>query len=98
MDTLKRVSELAKERDISLSKLATMCGMHSATLYSAVQRGSQLSIDTIERICKGLDISLAEFFTEPGSKAPSSTASTQELSPEDMLILRKLIDEQKGKE
>ena len=98
MDTLKRVNELAKERGITLSKLATMCGMHSATLYSAIQRGSQLSVDTIERICKGLDISLAEFFTEPGKCSPSSIASGQELSSEDMVILRRLIDEQKGKE
>jgi len=98
MDTLKRVNELAKERGITLSKLATMCGMHSATLYSAIQRGSQLSVDTIERICKGLDISLAEFFAEPGERSPSSIASGQELSSEDMVILRRLIDEQKGKE
>ena len=30
-------------------------------------RGGQLTVDTIERICQGLNITMAEFFTERGT-------------------------------
>ena len=41
--------------------------LHS-TLKNTRARGGQLAVDTIEQICNGLGISLAEFFTEGGGK------------------------------
>lgn len=63
LDTMKRVRELIAARGISLNKLATMCDIKVSTLQMAEARGTQLSVDTIERICKGLEITLVDFFS-----------------------------------
>ena len=68
MNTLKRVIELAEERDLTLYKLAMLCDVSYSTLKNTQTRGGQLTVDTIERICLGLNISMAEFFTERGCK------------------------------
>jgi len=62
MNTIQRLYELMRERNLSLNKLANLSGIKYSTLQMAVKRGGQLSIDTIERICAGLDIPLVSFF------------------------------------
>ena len=62
MNTIQRLYDLIQERNLSLNKLATLSGIKYSTLQMAIKRGGQLSIDTIERICSGLDISLVSFF------------------------------------
>ena len=64
METMERVNELIAERNLSLYKLAQMSGISYSTLKNTAQRNGQLSVDTIERICEGLRIPLAEFFAE----------------------------------
>lgn len=64
MDTIARVKELAAERNLAFSDLSLICKVPYNTLKSAEKRGSQLAVDTIELICTGLQISMAEFFTE----------------------------------
>ena len=62
MNTIERVKELANERNLTLCGLALMCDIPSSTLKYTARRGGQLSLDTIERICDGIGISLSEFF------------------------------------
>jgi len=62
MNTIQRLYEIMRERNLSLNKLANLSGIKYSTLQMAVKRGGQLSIDTIERICAGLDIPLVSFF------------------------------------
>lgn len=64
MDTIKRVYELAEEKEISLYQLAKDSGISLATIKAAEKRSGQLKIDTIERICETLGISLSAFFAE----------------------------------
>jgi len=49
VDTIKRVQDLMQVRDMNLCVLAKKCG-------------GQLSVETIERICQGLGITLKDFF------------------------------------
>lgn len=65
MDTIKRVYDLAEEKEISLYQLAKDSGISLATIKAAEKRSGQLKIDTIERICEALGISLSAFFAEP---------------------------------
>ena len=65
MDTIKRVYDLAEENEISLYQLAKESGISLATIKAAEKRSGQLKIDTIERICEALGISLSAFFAEP---------------------------------
>ena len=61
-DTIARVKELAAQRGISLRKLAILCDVPYSTLKSTELRGGQIQVDTIEKICEGLDIPLYRFF------------------------------------
>ena len=65
MNTITRVYELLDDRALSLTKLAEMSGVDYSTIKMAESRNTQLSVDTIERICNALGITLSEFFAEP---------------------------------
>ena len=67
MDTIARVKELAAERHLSVHRLAQICDVPYSTLKNTEQRGGQLSVDTVERICLGLGIPLSLFFAEKGA-------------------------------
>ena len=67
MDTMARVKELAAERNLSLHDLARVCDVPYSTLKNTEQRSGQLTVDTIERICLGLEIPMSLFFTEKGA-------------------------------
>lgn len=62
LNTIERVKELANERNLTLCRLALLCNVPHSTIKTTERRGGQLSLDTIERICGGLGISLSEFF------------------------------------
>ena len=64
MDTIARVEQLAAERDLTLYRLSTVCGIPYSTLVNTKRRSGQLQLDTIERICKGLHITYHEFFPD----------------------------------
>ena len=64
MDTIARVKELAAERKLSLHGLARLCDVPYSTLKNTEQRSGQLTVDTIERICLGLEITMSHFFEE----------------------------------
>ena len=68
MNTMSRVEELVVDRGLTLFKLAMLCDVPYSTLKNTKARNGQLTVDTIERICHGLHISMADFFTEGGSK------------------------------
>ncbi|MBR2717597.1 MAG: helix-turn-helix transcriptional regulator, partial [Oscillospiraceae bacterium] len=50
------------ERDMSLLKLSALSDISYSTFKMTERRGGQLSVDTIERICRALGISMAQFF------------------------------------
>ncbi len=63
MDTIARLNEFMNDRGMSLTELSERSGISRSTLTTAVRRNTQLSIDTVEKICKGaLQIPLYEFF------------------------------------
>lgn len=62
MDTMKRLDELLADHETTLFDLAKASDINYSTLHTAKKRGSQLSVDTIERICAGLGIRPFEFF------------------------------------
>ena len=62
MDTYGRLMELLDERGLTLYQASKLCNLSRSTLTNARNRGGQLSVDTIERICDALGITLSEFF------------------------------------
>ena len=64
MDTIQRVRELANERNLTLSKLGELCNLPQSTIKNTARRKGQLSVETLEQICRGLGISWSEFFAK----------------------------------
>lgn len=58
----KRVSQLCKMRGISYYRLAKESGL-SESVLSSIRRNKNLpSLDTLEKICKAVNITMSEFF------------------------------------
>ena len=64
MNTVARVKELAKERNLSLRGLARACNVPYSTLKNTELRGGQLNVDTIDLVCRGLGIPMCLFFMD----------------------------------
>lgn len=59
----QRIYELWNERNISINKLCIMSGITQSTLVNINARpNTNLTVLTIMRICRGLNISLKDFF------------------------------------
>lgn len=70
MDTItaikERILHLCNERDISINKLATLSALPPSSVKNILYgRSVDPKIPTIKKMCDGLDISLAEFFSTP---------------------------------
>lgn len=62
----KRISNLCNERNITLNKLSTICGITQSTLNNIRNRENKsTTILTIYRICSGLEINIKDFFDDP---------------------------------
>ncbi len=68
MDTVSRVYALLNERNMSLYQLARLSGVSHSTIKTTEKRGGQLTVETIERLCDGLGITLCDFFRENKEK------------------------------
>ena len=61
-----RFQQLCADRGIRYNELATLSGVTPSTVYSMMdERRKDLSIITLKKLCDGLDITLAEFFSTP---------------------------------
>ena len=59
-----RFKELCNERNMALNELATLSGVTPSSVYSMINPNRrELRISLIKKLCDGLDITLAEFFT-----------------------------------
>ncbi len=58
-----RIFELCNERNITINKLANMCGLPPSSIKNILYgKSNNPKILTIKMICDGLDITLADFF------------------------------------
>ncbi|MBQ7924909.1 MAG: helix-turn-helix transcriptional regulator [Lachnospiraceae bacterium] len=64
-ETGKRITEICNERGISPEELAQMSGVALSTIKRIVsEEAKNPRIGTVQKICEGLKISLADFFRE----------------------------------
>ena len=62
----ERITNLCKENNLSVNRLASICGLRQSTVSNILNGNSKNpTISSIKRICDGLEISLAEFFDDP---------------------------------
>lgn len=61
-----RILSLCLERDISVNRLCTICGITQSTINNIVSgRNNSTTVSTVKKICDGLNITLGEFFSTP---------------------------------
>ena len=61
----KRIIKLAKEKNITLHKLATLSGIPYSTLNSfMIGKSNSPKLATLLHICEGFNIELKEFFDD----------------------------------
>jgi len=59
----RRIWELCQVRGVTLNGLGRLCGVTQSTLNNIVSgRNNSVTLSTIQKICDGLDMDLAEFF------------------------------------
>lgn len=62
----KRLLELCGERGLTINKLCTLSGVTQSTVSDIVNRNtSNTGIETIKKLCDGLEISIRAFFDSP---------------------------------
>ena len=63
-----RIKELCKKRGYTKYRLAQITGMTQTALVNILNQKSLPTIVNLERICDAFGITLAQFFTDDGSK------------------------------
>lgn len=92
-----KIREFRQQQGLSLEALALACDMNPAFL-GHVERGMRCpTIYTLERICKGLNISLAELFLEDAGNnaaiAEHINRKLSQLTPEQAQKIAVLVDD-----
>lgn len=70
MDAKARIKQLMKSKNISEYRLAKLSGLSQSTISNIFNRNTSPTIPTIEAICNGLGISMAQFFAEENKEKP----------------------------
>ncbi len=61
-----KILNICDEKNITINKLSTICGITQSTLDNIVNGNSKNpKLLTIVRICDGLNISMHDFFSDP---------------------------------
>ena len=104
MDAKVRIRQLMKQRNISEYRLAKDSGLSQSTISNIFVRNTAPTIPTVEAICKGLDISLAQFFYDEKAEEPVYLTKEQKalfecwmtLTPEQKAAIFTLIQSYKS--
>ena len=64
MDAHARLQQLLRERGWTEYKLSKECGLAQSTIGNIFRRNTAPSLITLEAICKGFGITLAQFFAD----------------------------------
>lgn len=60
-----RILDLCYDHDLSLNALSARCGITQSTLNNIITgRNNSITIQTVLKICRGLDMDLQEFFDD----------------------------------
>lgn len=104
MDAKQRIKELMAKKNITEYRLAKLSGLSQSTISNIFNRNTAPTIPTIEAICNGLGITMAQFFADEGNEAPVYLSHEQKaffdkwaiLSAEQKSIIEKLISSYKN--
>lgn len=76
--TLNKIELICKKKGITKYRLAQDANIPYTTLTNMFKKDTMPTLPTLQKICEGLDITMAQFFTEEGAKV-DLTKQQQEL-------------------
>lgn len=79
MEILDRIAQLRNKRGWSNYRLAKEAGISENSLNNLFRRNNLPTIPTLESICKGLGITLSQFFAEGGEPIELSESQREML-------------------
>lgn len=77
-DILKEITRLRLERNWSEYELAKYSGLTQSTISTWYRKNQTPTIQTLDKICKGFEITLSQFFAE-GDDTVSLTSEQKEM-------------------
>jgi transcriptional regulator with XRE-family HTH domain len=99
MDLGKRIREIRMANNQKLLNISQITGL-SQPFISEIERGIKVpSLETLEKICTALGITLAEFFADTREREPLPPEirqiidKAQKLTPRQLKILNDVLDE-----
>ena len=78
---IDRIEQLCEKKHISRYRLAQKSGIAQSSISTLLNRKSVPTIQTVEKICEGLDMTLAQFFAGD-DKLPDLTEEQKSLLEE----------------
>ena len=78
---IDRIEQLCEKKHISRYRLAQKSGIAQSSISTLLNRKSVPTIQTLEKICEGLDMTLAQFFAGD-DKLPDLTEEQKSLLEE----------------
>lgn len=93
----KRIKDLCEKKNMSQYELAKRAGMTQSSVSTLLNKGNVPRITTLEKVCKGFGITLAQFFTED-EKYPNLSEEQlkvlntwQKLSVKEKVAIEKIV-------
>jgi len=100
MDVRQRIIDLRTETGISTNRLAKLASIGQSTLSDIEAGNVKPSIDSLEKICLALGISMADFFEDGVDEFSIDVRrllqTIQSLTPTQRELLDKFLREMKG--
>lgn len=78
-EVIARIKDLCSARGWTIYRLAKQSGITYSTLCTMLHKSTAPSIPTLVKLCRGLDISLSEFFDRDNEWATLSPAQKEHL-------------------
>lgn len=103
MDAKKRIKQLMEIKNITEYRLSKLSGLSQSTISNIFVRNTAPTIPTIEAICNGLGITLAQFFADDSDEEPVYLSKEQKkffnewmsLTSEQKSVVEKLVESYK---
>jgi len=97
---IRRIEEIRDEYGYKNEKMARLCGMEPKYLRKMIKTDTYPKLETIEKICSGMNISLRQFYTSSVFETNTETQEKLEaifvsLDPDNKLFLMKIAEELK---
>ncbi|MCL5781504.1 MAG: helix-turn-helix domain-containing protein [Firmicutes bacterium] len=98
MDVGRKITELRTTQGISLTNLAKRSGIAQSSLSYIESGKTQPTVETVEKICTALGITLSEFFSDTQEQEPLPPEVRQiykkvkRLPPDKLKVLNAVLD------